>query len=81
MGISKREKAGENKRNDSGIWFRGQEKRSYIFDIRTRVNRDHIAMFDAQVVADDAIQAGTAVIELIVGQHDEHGVLALFPSD
>jgi len=34
-------------------------------------------MLDTEVVANDAVDAGTAVIELLVGENDEDGVLPL----
>lgn len=37
-------------------------------------------MLDSQVVADDSVDASAAVIELIIGQDDEDGVLSLLAS-
>jgi hypothetical protein len=45
------------------------------------VDGDDVAVLDAQVVADDAVDAGAAVIEVVVGEHDQHGVLPLLAAD
>jgi len=39
-----------------------------IFDIWARMDGDHVAVLDAQVVADYAVDAGAAIIEIVVGQ-------------
>jgi hypothetical protein len=50
---------------------------THVFDIRARVNGDHVAVLHTQVVADDTVDAGAAVIELLVGENDEDSVLSL----
>jgi len=40
-----------------------------------------VAMLDAEVVTDNAVQPGAAIIEIIVGQNDEDRVLSLLASD
>jgi hypothetical protein len=45
------------------------------------VNGDDIAVLDAEVVAHNTVDAGTAVIEIIVGQDNQHSVLALLALD
>jgi hypothetical protein len=44
------------------------------------VNRDDIAVLNPQVVTDNAVEAGAAVIEIIVGENDENGILSLLSS-
>ena len=50
---------------------------THVFDIRARVDRDDVAVLDTKIVADNTVQPSAAIIEIIVGQHDEHGVLSL----
>lgn len=42
---------------------------------------DDIAVLDTQVVADNSVDASTSIIEVIVGQHDQNGILALLAAD
>jgi hypothetical protein len=57
------------------------EKNTYVFDVGARVYGDHVAVLNPQVVADDAVYPGRAVIEVIVGEHDENRVLPLLALD
>lgn len=45
------------------------------------MNGDNIAVLDAKVVAHNTVDAGTAVIEIIIGQDNQHSVLALLALD
>lgn len=54
---------------------------TYIFDIGTRVDGDHITMLDSEVVANNSVDASAAVIELIVGENNENGILSLLASN
>lgn len=45
------------------------------------MNGDNIAVLDAKVVANNAVQPGAAIIKVIVGQNNKHGVLSLLASD
>lgn len=54
---------------------------TYVFDVGARQDSDHVAVLDTKVVADDPIDAGTAVIELFVLQDDEYGVLSLLAAN
>ena len=47
---------------------------TYIFDIWARVNSDNIAMLHTEVVSDHTVDTSTAVIEVVVRQHDKNGV-------
>lgn len=42
---------------------------------------DHVAVLDTQVVADDTVDAGAAIIEVVVGKDDQNGVLSLLATD
>jgi hypothetical protein len=52
-----------------------------IFDIGTRVDGDHVTVLDSEVVANNSVDASATVIELIVGENDENGVLSLLASN
>jgi hypothetical protein len=52
-----------------------------IFDIGTRVDGDHVTVLDSEVVANNSVDASAAVIELIVGENDENGILSLLASN
>lgn len=54
---------------------------THVFDVGARVDGDHVTVLDAEVVADDTVDASTAVIELLVGEDDEHRILSLLASD
>jgi len=50
---------------------------TYIFDIRARVNSDHITMLDSQVMSDDTIHPSATIIELLIRKYDQNSVLTL----
>lgn len=60
---------------------RADSKGTHVFDIRARMDGDDVAVLDAEVVADNAVQAGAAIIEIIVGQNDKDRVLSLLAAD
>jgi hypothetical protein len=45
------------------------------------VDGDHVTMLDSEVVANNSVDASAAVIELIVGENDENGILSLLASN
>lgn len=45
------------------------------------MNRDNIAVLDAKVMPHNTVDASTSVIQIIIGQHNQHGVLALLSLD
>lgn len=60
---------------------RADSKETHVFDVRARMDGDDVAVLDAEIVADNAVQAGAAIIKIIVGQNDEDRVLSLLASD
>lgn len=54
---------------------------TYIFDIRATIDSDNIAMLNTQVVANDSVNPGTAIIEFIVRKNDQDRVLPLLASN
>ena len=59
---------------------RGNEA-PYVFDIGAGEDGNHVSMLDAKVVTDNAVDAGAALVKLLVGQDDEDGVLSLLATD
>lgn len=50
---------------------------TYIFNVRTWVNGDDIAVLDSEVMADNTIDSSAPIVEIVIGKHDQDGVLAL----
>lgn len=51
--------------------------KTYIFDIGARVHSDHVAVLDTKVVTHNTVDAGASIIEIVIGEDDQHGILAL----
>lgn len=45
------------------------------------MNGDHVTVLDSQVVADNSVDSGLAVLEIVVGENDQGGVLSLLAAD
>ncbi len=45
------------------------------------MDSDDIAMFDPEIVSDDSVDAGRAIVKVIIGENDENGVFTLFALD
>ena len=58
-----------------------RQAQAHIFDIRAGMYCDHVTVLDTEVVPDHTVDAGTSIIKIVVGQHDQHGVLAHFALD
>jgi hypothetical protein len=54
---------------------------TYIFDVGTRMYRDDVAVLDSQVVANHAVDAGAAVVKIIVRKYNQDCVLSLLALD
>lgn len=54
---------------------------TYIFDVWARVNGDDVAMLDAQIVSDYAVDSSGSIIKVIIGEHNQNSVLALLSLD
>ena len=52
-----------------------KRKRTYVFNVRARVDSDQITVLDTEVMSDNTVDANAAVIELVIGQHDQDGIL------
>ena len=55
-------------------------KKTHIFDIGTRRNGNHVAVLHSQVVTDNTVDSGATLIQLLVGENDEHSLLSLLAS-
>ena len=53
------------------------EMNTYVFDVRARVDGDHITVLDSQVVANDTVYPCGAIVEVVICQYDQDCVLAL----
>jgi hypothetical protein len=51
------------------------------FDVRAGVDSDDIAVLDTEVVADNAVDAGLTILEIVVGENNQDGILALLSLD
>jgi hypothetical protein len=54
---------------------------TYVFDVGTRVNSDNVAVLDTKVVTHNTVDTGASVIKIVIGEDDQHGVLALLALD
>ena len=42
---------------------------------------NHVAVLDAEIVADHTVEASAVVVQIVVGQNDEHRVLPLLATN
>jgi hypothetical protein len=56
---------------------RSLEGNTYIFDIRTRVDSDDIAVLDTEVMSNYTVHTCTTIIQFIISKNDENSILAL----
>ena len=54
---------------------------AYIFDIGAGVDGNHVTVFHPEVVADDSVDSGAAIIKIVVGENDQNGILPLLASN
>jgi hypothetical protein len=45
------------------------------------VNGDHISVLDSQVVPHNTVETGASIVEVIIGEHDKHCILALLATN
>jgi hypothetical protein len=45
------------------------------------VDSDDVAVLDTEVVADNAVDAGLTILEIVVGENNQDGILALLSLD
>jgi hypothetical protein len=45
------------------------------------VDSDHVTVLDTEIVADNPVDAGAAIIELLISKDNENGVLSLLSAD
>ena len=55
--------------------------KTYVFDVGARVDGDHVTVLHPQVVADNPIYPRGSIVKVVVRQHNENRVLALFAFD
>jgi len=54
---------------------------THVFDVRAGVDGDDVAVLDAEVVADNAVDAGLTILEIVIGENNQDSVLALLSLD
>jgi hypothetical protein len=59
-----------------GVTYNGDAV-THVFNVGTRVNGDDVAVLDSQIVANHAVDASTAVVEIVICEHDQDCVLSL----
>lgn len=58
-----------------------ESSRTHVFDVGAGVDGDDIAVLDTQVVSHNTVDASASIIEIIIGQNNQNGVLALLALD
>jgi hypothetical protein len=59
----------------------GDCRETDIFDIGAGVDGDHVTVLDAEVVANDTVDASAAIVELLVGKNDKDRILSLLAAN
>ena len=54
---------------------------TYVFDIRARRDGDHVTVLDPEVLADNAVDPSAPIVELLVSEDDQNGILPLLSTD
>ena len=54
---------------------------AYVFDIWAWVYCNDITMLHSEIVANNAVDASTSVIEIVVGENNENGIFPLLAFD
>lgn len=54
---------------------------AYVFDIWAGLDRDHITVLDSEVVADNSVDPGASIIELLISEDDKNGIAPLLSAD
>lgn len=50
---------------------------THVFDVRARVDGDDVAVLDTEVVADNTVDASLTILEIVIGENNQDGILAL----
>jgi hypothetical protein len=45
------------------------------------VDRDHVTVLHPKVVANDSVDSSTTIIELLIGENNQNGILSLLSSN
>lgn len=54
---------------------------TYVFNIWAGLDSDHITVLDPEVVANNAVDPGAAIVELLISKDDENGITPLLSAD
>lgn len=58
-----------------------RKRTTYVFDIWTGRDSDHVTMLDPEVVANHSVDASASVVKIIISEDDEDGVAPLLSTD
>jgi hypothetical protein len=61
--------------------FDDERRAAYVFDVGAWMNSDDVSVFDAKIVTNNTVYPSASIIELIVSQDDEDGILSLLSLD
>lgn len=53
---------------------------THIFDVGARGDGDHVTVLDSEIVADNTVDSGASLIQLLVGKDDQDRLLSLLAS-
>lgn len=56
-------------------------RETHVFDVGAGVDGDNVTVLDTEVVADNAVNTGLTILEIVVGKNDQDGILALLSLD
>ena len=56
-------------------------EKTYVFDVGAGVDGNDVAVLDTEVVADNTVDAGLTILEIVVGENNQDSILALLSLD
>lgn len=61
-------------------WQFDKIEQTHIFDVGARGDGDHVTVLDSEIVADNTVDSGASLIQLLVGKDDQDSLLSLLAS-
>lgn len=53
---------------------------THIFDVGASGDGDHVTVLDSEIVADNTVDSGASLVQLLVGKNDQDRLLSLLAS-
>ncbi len=50
---------------------------THVFNVRTRVDSDNIAVLDTEVMSNHTVHTCATVVQFVISKNDEYSILAL----